>query len=71
VNSRPTLESADDEIIDFVTSWIDELIEHGYRRASELLDPPWEEERMPFTESDWNEELECYESGWTITDPRK
>ena len=71
MNPSPTLKSTDDEIISFITSWIDEVIAHGYSNASELLDTPWEKERSPFSESDWNEELECYGSGWKVTDPRK
>ena len=71
MNARPTLKSTDDEIIDFVTSWIDEVIASGYADASKLLDPPWEKERNPFSESDWKEELECYESGSRVTNPRK
>jgi hypothetical protein len=60
MNPRPTLASSDQEIVDFVSSWIDRLITDGYETAIALLDDPIEDNRRKWTKEEWDRELECY-----------
>ena len=69
MNPRPTLASSDQEIVDFVSSWIDRLITDGYEAAIALLDDSIENNRRKWTREDWERELECYGDAASITPP--
>ena len=69
MSPRPTLDSSDQEIIDFVTSWIDHLIANGYDSAISLLDDPVDENRHKWTKDQWDEQLECYGDSPAVTPP--
>jgi len=69
MNPRPTLASSDQEILDFVSSWIDRLIEDGYDMAIALLDDPIEDNRGKWTKEEWDRELESYGEAVSITSP--
>lgn len=69
MNPRPTLDSSDQEIIDFVTSWIEHLIANGYDSAIALLDDPIDENRLKWTRDQWDEQLECYGDSPAVTPP--
>ena len=70
MNPRPTLASADLEIVDFVSSWIDHLIRDGYESAIALLDDSIEGDRRKWTKEEWDEELDRYDEAGSITPPR-
>jgi len=65
------LHSSDQEIIDFVSSWIDCLVENGYEKAIKLLDNPLEDNRRKWTKEEWDQELECYGKNAAVTSPRQ
>ena len=69
MNPRPTLDSSDQEIVDFVTSWIDHLIASGYDSAIALLDEPVDENRHKWTKDQWDKQLECYGDSPAVTPP--
>jgi hypothetical protein len=69
MNPRPTLASSDQEIVDFVSSWIGCLITDGYEVAISLLDEPIDDNRRKWTKLEWDRELECYGEGAAITSP--
>lgn len=69
MNPRPTLASSDQEIVDFVSSWIDHLITDGYEAAIALLDDPIDDNRRKWTKEEWDRELECYGEAASITSP--
>jgi len=71
MNNRPTLGSSDQEIIDFVSSWIDHLVKFGYDSAISLLDDPTEPNRRKWTSEEWGKELQIYGDHAALTTPRE
>jgi hypothetical protein len=66
---RPTLDSPDQEIIEFITSWIDLLVAEGYGAAIAQLDDPLGDTRRKWTAAEWDQELRCYGESPMVTSP--
>jgi len=69
MNPRPTLTSSDEEIVSFISSWIDHLIRDGYEIAVSQLDDSIQANRQKWTKNEWDQELECYGVAPSITPP--
>ena len=69
MNPRPTITSTDQEIVDFVSSWIDVIIRDGYESVIALLDDPIDDKRQKWTKEEWEHELVCYGEAASITPP--